>query len=400
MKKILIFLFFIALTCSVQAQLTNTSSYQWENPLMSGYTFSGQTNLVSQFYKFVVTYNNFYLDLLVSGRDNNINSTFPGTTLNLTHYINNIGSSNENKGVALKLGGVPASITASLIRLGVPITNTPPIASGANYSYDLQVVIPPDYTGGSFSLYITNIGSTNSSPFPYRVVVRHTFNIIQQDILVHHASDGIHTITLFDGSQPLGNLNNKIYIQIQGTVVDTGSVKLYYDMNAAPDGSVPDGTVNRNRLISLEQEGDYWVGEIQALDPEMVTGNIVNFIVSADNNLYYNSGVPWQYIIREYAIQPESDDTISINNKFDPSAGETTYLIYKLNRKTFVNISVYNVRGEMVRTLKNAPMDIGKHSIEWDGKNDNGSIVSMGLYLVNIQTAEYGDTRKVIVIKR
>jgi len=74
-------------------------------------------------------------------------------------------------------------------------------------------------------------------------------------------------------------------------------------------------------------------------------------------------------------------------------------LIYKLNNKSHVNISVYNIRGELVRQLKNAVVEPGKHSVVWDGRNEYGKRVSPGLYLVIIHTAEYGDIRKVVVIK-
>lgn len=398
MKRFICIIFFILLTSTIHAQLTNTSIYTWEN--ISGDSFSGQTNLITQFYKFIVTYNNFYLDLQLSGLHsyNNVNNAFPGSTVNLAHYINMAGSSNENKGVALRLGSIPSGITAELIRSGSSITNTSPIASGSSYDYQLRVTIADNYQGNSFSINITNTGSTNSSPFPYKVVVQHRFNVIHQDVMVDHATDGIHTINVFDGSQPLGNLKVKIFVRIQGMIVDSESVKIYYDMNVAPDGSSPN--VNNNRVISLTKEGNFWVGFISETDPEVKVGNIVNFIVSVDNNLYYNNGEPWRYIIREYAVQKESEDTISVNNKINPSLGEKYYLIYKLNRKSFVNISIYNIRGELVRKLKNEEVNIGKHFVEWDGRNDAGNLVAMGLYMACVQTSEYGDIRKIIVIKR
>ena len=73
------------------------------------------------------------------------------------------------------------------------------------------------------------------------------------------------------------------------------------------------------------------------------------------------------------------------------------HLIYKLNRRGHVNISVYNVRGERVRLLKNKVQEIGRHEQPWDGKNESGRFVSTGLYLVSINTAEFDDIRKVLI---
>ena len=85
---------------------------------------------------------------------------------------------------------------------------------------------------------------------------------------------------------------------------------------------------------------------------------------------------------------------------FDPTSGESMYLVYKLNRRSHVNVSIYSVRGDLVRQLQNEIVDTGRWEIEWDGKNDAGRDVAMGLYLISIETAEYGDIRKVIVIIR
>jgi hypothetical protein len=401
MKRIVLLTLFLLLAVSVRAQLTNTSYFRWSaNYLGSTALFSNQATLTTNFYKFLVTYSGFYLDLDIS-RTNNVYNVFPGTVLDLNHMIHNVGSINEALGVNLKTSSAPPGITVQLLNaLFVPITNTAAVASGATLPYLSRVTIPTNYAGTSFSFYITNTGSTNGPPYPHRVIVRHTIHVVHQNVLVREATDGIHTVTLFDGTQPLGNLNARIIIEFLGTVLDANSLKLYYDMNGTPDGSVPDGTVTRNRSVSIVRENGQWVAVIPVTDPEVKAGNIANFIISADGRLYDNSGTPWRYAIRDYAVQDESQVTISVNNKFDPQAGETYKLIYKLNRQNFVNISVYNVRGELVTQLKNQQEDVGKYVVIWDGRNQAGKLVAMGLYLVNIQTAEFGDIRKVIVIKR
>lgn len=395
------FIIFLLLASSVQARLTNTSYFRWSANFGAGSSsFSNEVSLATNFYKFLVTYSGFYQDLDI-GRVNNVYNVFPGSTLDLTHYINNVGGLNEAEGVNLRLGPLPPGVTVQILNtLFNPITNTPAIPSGGNASYISRVVIPTNYSGSSFSFFITNTGSTNGAPYPHRVVVQHTVTVIRQDVLVREATDGIHTITLFDGTQPLGNLNVRIIVEFSGTVLDPSSLMLYYDMNASPDGSAPDGSVNRNRAVRIVREGALWVATIPVTDPEVRAGSVCHFIVSADGALYSNGGAPWRYPIREYAVQQESADTISVNNRFNPDAGERTSIIYKLNRQSFVNISVYNVRGELIAQLKNEVQEAGKYVAVWDGKNQAGRSVSMGLYLVNIQTAEYGDIRKVIVIKR
>lgn len=397
MKKFLLLFILLLVSTLSYAQLTNTSYYQWYSSY--GTKFSNQTSLNTNFYKFLVTYNSFYMDLNI-GRVNNVNNVFPGTTLNLTHYIYNVGNIPEANGINLKTGNVPAGITVNLLTNTSLVTNTRPITSGGSLSYLAQVTIPTNYTGTTFTFYITNTGSTNGPPYPHKVIVEHTVNVVYQNVLVREATDDIHTITIFDGTQRLGNMNVKVYFQFQNPVSDESSVKLYYDMNGTPDGSTPDGSLTHNRRVTCSKLGNEWVAIIPVTDLEVREGNIVNFIIEADGRLNDNNGIPWRYLIKEYAEQEESDHTISLNNKFDPSAGGTYYLIYTLNRSSFVNISVYNTRGEMIKQLKNEVQQAGKQTIEWDGRNSSGRIVAIGLYLINIQTSEYSDTRKIVVTKR
>jgi len=411
MKKILLTLIlFMLIFTNVQAQLTNTSDWSYKDPTyMTGITNS--TNITTNFYKLLVFYPNWAMDRyvdLVLNRTNYINA-FPGETIYLPHYIYNVGSINEANGVTLSVGNTSTNITVAIYDAATNLLggSTPAINAGASTEYLVGVTTTSNVSGTiTATFFVTNTGSL---PYPHRVIVKHTIRIINASIIVKEATDGIHTVTTFDGSQPLGNVDIKVYIQIpdMSQVVDVNSIKLYYDFNGVPDGSVPvTGNLNVNRAVQFFQEGDLWVATIPVTDPEFEVGNMLSYLVSVDGKLYDQNGMvttttnPWQISIREYVTQqPEGEHTISINNKFDPES-ETYHLIYKIDGRTHVNASIYNVRGELVRQIKNQEEDIGKYVVEWDGTNDDGERVAPGLYLVIIQTSEYGEIRKVLVIKR
>lgn len=183
--------------------------------------------------------------------------------------------------------------------------------------------------------------------------------------------------------------------------------------NYWPKGPPPSETIYNNRAVELvfdhtdKNGNEVYRAKIPVVDPEVKPGNTVYirvYIEYADGKTELfgidDNKKPWQYEIKEYVVQKESENTISLNNKFDPTKDEEYTLIYKLSRRSFVDISIYNLRGEVVKVLKHDVEDIGKHVVKWNGKNDNDRLVSMGLYLVNVQTVEYGDIRKVIVIIR
>ena len=71
-----------------------------------------------------------------------------------------------------------------------------------------------------------------------------------------------------------------------------------------------------------------------------------------------------------------------------------TTINYKLNKSSFINLSVYNVNGELVETLINERNDVGNHSVEWDAES-----ISSDVYFYRITTGEYTETKKCLLLK-
>jgi len=65
-----------------------------------------------------------------------------------------------------------------------------------------------------------------------------------------------------------------------------------------------------------------------------------------------------------------------------------------------VNVVVYNLLGQHVRTLVNEQKDIGRYTIRWDGRDKNGIGVSSGIYFVRMMN-NYGriHTRKMMLLR-
>jgi len=179
------------------------------------------------------------------------------------------------------------------------------------------------------------------------------------------------------------------------------SAYLYYDIGAAPDGSAPDGTLIKNRRVKIVKKGDIWQATILVTDPEIGEGKQLNFIIVADGHTFYYSGtIPYSYFIKEYASQPEEGkEPITILNNVGDVTVKPVRIIYTLYRSSFVNVTVYNLRGEVIRILRNETLGIGRHTDMWDGKNEYGKEVSPGLYFIYVTTSEYGGIRKILFVK-
>ena len=82
-------------------------------------------------------------------------------------------------------------------------------------------------------------------------------------------------------------------------------------------------------------------------------------------------------------------------NPFNP----ITSLRYDLPNDGLVNITIYDMMGRIVKTLVNGSQTAGYKSIQWNATNDRNEPVSAGLYLYTIQTGEFRQTKKMVLLK-
>jgi len=82
-------------------------------------------------------------------------------------------------------------------------------------------------------------------------------------------------------------------------------------------------------------------------------------------------------------------------NPFNP---ETT-IQYTLNFSTRVTLTVYDARGDLVRILWKAQQRAGDYTVRWDGRDGNGEQVSSGMYLYRLNTPEFQESRKMLLMK-
>jgi hypothetical protein len=82
-------------------------------------------------------------------------------------------------------------------------------------------------------------------------------------------------------------------------------------------------------------------------------------------------------------------------NPFNP---ETT-IRFSTKEAGIVSLKVYNLRGQLVRNLVSSNLPAGKHSIVWNGLDNNGNSVSSGVYLYRMDSANYSKTLRMILMK-
>jgi photosystem II stability/assembly factor-like uncharacterized protein len=101
---------------------------------------------------------------------------------------------------------------------------------------------------------------------------------------------------------------------------------------------------------------------------------------------------------QENLIQSTPQQIILYANYPNPF-NSSTRIDYYLPAAGDVMIKIFNIRGQLVRTLVNQPQKSGHRSAIWDGRSDKGSMVSSGMYIYQIQSNNQTKNRKLLLMK-
>jgi len=61
--------------------------------------------------------------------------------------------------------------------------------------------------------------------------------------------------------------------------------------------------------------------------------------------------------------------------------------------------TAFNMKGQKIRHLLSDEYPAGKHSVIWNGENNNGNLVASGMYMYQVKTERYSTTKKMIMMK-
>jgi hypothetical protein len=99
------------------------------------------------------------------------------------------------------------------------------------------------------------------------------------------------------------------------------------------------------------------------------------------------------------AVNP-ADFRYSLSQNYPNPFNPTTTISYTLKERSRVSLRIYNVAGQLIRTLVNGTKTPGEvHTATWDGRNDTGQSVSSGVYFYKLVAGSYVQTKKMVLLK-
>lgn len=106
----------------------------------------------------------------------------------------------------------------------------------------------------------------------------------------------------------------------------------------------------------------------------------------------------------EYAAKVADDapQEFSLSQNYpNPFNNRTTIDYYIPNSVSSekVNLTIYNILGQRVKEIVNENQQPGKHSVFWDGHDQDGRLVSSGHYIYLFNAGNYTMSKKMIFMK-
>mgnify|MGYP000146668977 FL=1 len=216
----------------------------------------------------------------------------------------------------------------------------------------------------------------------------------------------------------IGNLTNLTYLDLQWNGLTgpippeignlTNLIHLGLGTNELTE-SIPPEIGNLTNLTSLHLNSNSLTGAI----PESICGLDLNWSSSSDFNISNNQLCPpYPSCVENYAGEQDTNNctqaaiadatfpiTYSIYNAYPNPFNPFTTLRYDLPEDAMVNITIYDMMGRNVKTMVNSQQNAGFKSIQWDATNDAGAPVSAGLYLYTIESKQFRQTKKMVLLK-
>ncbi|MDA3814597.1 MAG: T9SS type A sorting domain-containing protein [Candidatus Cloacimonetes bacterium] len=152
-------------------------------------------------------------------------------------------------------------------------------------------------------------------------------------------------------------------------------------------------------LVEPEENGQVQeIGEELGIDGaycfELAPINTPNFMVGTDVGVFLGTNLT---SIDDQQL--ETDSFIDLNNYPNPFNPTTTISFSVTQTSSFVTLSVYNIKGQKIKTLISDQLSAGQHSVVWDGRDSNNKQVSSGIYFYKFSNEKKSLHKKMLLMK-
>ena len=276
---------------------------------------------------------------------------------------------------------------------------------------------PPQFEGGTYGIF------TDTTPVDNGLIIEDNAEIYvwegtlsQGNIDPYEGENGISWLSNGLGwfgagimsIQPInlfnfgdGHLKFKIKIPdniaFQIGIIDAWGNQSYvqFPSNQTKYGLVRNGEWGQASIPISDIRGDH-------IDLRMLSYEFVILEVNgascefALDDIYWDGGGELNISSKNQVFNPKK---FRIHNNYPNPFNPSTNIRYSIYEQNFVSINIFDVKGRKVIELLKSHKSVGMHSINWNGKDHKGSLVSGGIYFYAIESGGVVQANKMILLK-
>jgi hypothetical protein len=221
---------------------------------------------------------------------------------------------------------------------------------------------------------------------------------------------------IFYTSQQVFSVCEPIIMQDRGTMAYAGYIMpALYDPYGGLAEVVVGMAVDANHLyamvLSTNNFIDWWEW---ILATDRFGDNGQGYLIGPDNLWYsaiaiypsllgtpemFGGGGPHPGGLQAAGVNSGLPRVFSLGQSYPNPANGALRIAYALPRESRVRLNVYNVSGQLVRSLRDGVEKPGAYEAAWDGKDQDGRRVSSGVYLYRMEAGSYVNTLKMVLVR-
>ena len=150
-------------------------------------------------------------------------------------------------------------------------------------------------------------------------------------------------------------------------------------------GSIP-RYIGPYGIIGTEVGGELYLG----INDEITNDNYGRFVALV---------FPWDGVPTSVVEKTPPNHSYKLDQNFPNPFNPSTTIKYSVEETGDVIIKIYDSLGKQVKMLVNETKNQGEYRTIWDGRDNNGKIVSSGVYFYQIQVDQFIQAKKMIMLR-
>ena len=195
------------------------------------------------------------------------------------------------------------------------------------------------------------------------------------------------------GAEP-GSWIGSDVIFISNTDTTAGKIGIGISRKSGQGGVDGSGMVSRimmqmsNDAVATQDTTFLSIQNVQATDPD---GNSVQFDISNVTLTPLVTKIETPFV--------STPDRFALHQNYPNPFNPETTISYQLPVTGSVELAIYNILGQKIRTLFNQRRTTGYYQVRWDGRNEAGVQVPSGVYLYRLVAHNFVQTQKMLLLR-